>query len=82
MHCAIYKGPRKPESYLYIEHADDFSRVPEALLSMFGELELVMELDLGSRKRLVHADIEEVKRLLTEQGYFLQLPPDKHALRI
>ena len=82
MHCAIYKGRRKPEAYLYIEHADDFSRVPEALLGMFGELELVMELDLGSRERLVYADIEEVKRLLIEQGYFLQLPPDKHALRI
>jgi uncharacterized protein YcgL (UPF0745 family) len=82
MHCAIYKGSRKPESFLYIEHADDFARVPEALLSLFGELELVMELDLDNRARLANADIKEVKHLLAEQGYFLQMPPDKDTPRI
>jgi uncharacterized protein YcgL (UPF0745 family) len=82
MHCAIYKGSRKPESFLYVEHADDFTRVPEALLRMFGELELVMELDLGSRTKLANADLEEVKRLLAEQGFYLQMPPDEDAPRI
>jgi uncharacterized protein YcgL (UPF0745 family) len=82
MHCAIYKGSRKPESFLYIERADDFTRVPEALLRMFGELELVMEVDLGNRTRLANADIEEVKRLLAEQGFYLQMPPDEDAPRI
>ncbi|WP_126456523.1 YcgL domain-containing protein [Sulfuriflexus mobilis] len=82
MHCAIYKGPRKPESFLYVEKADDFARVPKALLTMFGELELVMELDLGSRSKLVNADLEEVQRLLVEQGFYLQMPPDKDAPRI
>lgn len=82
MHCAIYKGLRKPESFLYIERAGDFTRVPEALLKMFGELELVMELDLGDRRRLANADVDEVKRLLSEQGFYLQMPPDKDAPRI
>jgi uncharacterized protein YcgL (UPF0745 family) len=82
MHCAIYKGSLKPESFLYIERPDDFSRVPELLLKMFGELELVMELDLGSRTKLANADLEEVKHLLVEQGYYLQMPPDKDAPRI
>lgn len=82
MHCAIYKGSLKPESFLYIECPDDFSRVPELLLKMFGELELVMELDLGSRTKLANADLEEVKHLLAEQGYYLQMPPDKDAPRI
>jgi hypothetical protein len=49
---------------------------------MFGELELVMELDLGSRTKLANADLEEVKHLLAEQGYYLQMPPDKDAPRI
>lgn len=82
MHCVIYKGSRKPESFLYIERLDDFERVPEALLKMFGDLELLMELDLGSRSRLANADIEEVKRLLAEQGFYLQMPPDIHVPRI
>lgn len=82
MHCVIYKGRLKPESFLYIEHADDFSRVPAALLRMFGELELVMELDLGNRAKLQNANIDEVKHLLAEQGFYLQMPPDEKAPRI
>ncbi|NNG13813.1 MAG: hypothetical protein HKM22_01485 [Gammaproteobacteria bacterium] len=82
MHCAIYRGSLKPESFLYIEFLDDFTRVPEALIKMFGELELLMELDLGSRSKLANADIDEVKRLLVEQGYYLQMPPDVNVPRI
>lgn len=82
MYCAIYKGERKPESFLYVEKLDDFSRVPEDLLEMFGELELLMQLDLGRRSKLANADIKEVKALLTEQGYYLQLPPDINVPRI
>lgn len=82
MHCVIYRGSLKPESFLYIELLDDFTRVPEALLKMFGELELLMELDLGSRSKLANADIDEVKHLLVEQGYYLQMPPDVNVPRI
>ena len=82
MHCAIYRGSRKPESFLYIECVEDFTRVPEPLLKMFGELELLMELDLGSRSKLANADIGEVLRLLKEQGYYLQMPPDINVPRI
>ena len=82
MQCAIYRGKLKPESFLYIECVDDFTRLPEALIKMFGELELLMELDLASREVLANADIEEVKRLLAEQGFYLQMPPDINVPRI
>ena len=82
MQCAIYKGKLKPESFLYIECVDDFERVPEALIRMFGEMELVIELDLAARATLANADIEEVKQLLLEQGYYLQMPPDEKFPRI
>ena len=32
------------------------------------------------RKKLVNADIEKVKLALTEQGYYLQLPPPPEDL--
>ena len=82
MQCAIYKGRRKAETFLYIEEADEFSRVPVALLDILGQLELVMELDLASRRELANADIDEVCRLLKEQGFYLQMPPDEDAPRI
>lgn len=75
MQCVIYKGPRKPDSYLFIERADDFSRVPDALLTMFGALEYVMTLELHKELRLASASASEVMTKLEAQGYYLQLPP-------
>jgi len=75
MNCAIYKGERKTNCYLYVKKQDDFSDVPEPLLSMLGELTFVMVLDLARRDTLAYADITEVQSLLEEQGFFLQMPP-------
>lgn len=76
MHCAIYKGHKKIDHYLYIEREDDFSRVPEALLKMLGKLELVMTLELEPDIALAQADIHQVIKLLREQGYYFQMPPN------
>lgn len=75
MHCAIYKGPKKIDHYLYVEREDDFSRVPQALLELLGEVELVMALELGPERSLAQADIEEVRQALRKQGYYFQMPP-------
>lgn len=75
MHCAIYKGPKKIDHYLFVEHEDDFSRVPQTLLDLLGELELVMTLELGPERRLAQADIEQVHQSLRDQGYYFQMPP-------
>jgi len=75
--CVIYKGRRRADTYLYIEHDDDFSRVPAALLDMLGHMERVMELELAADRTLAQADPEQVRRLLREQGYYLQMPPPK-----
>lgn len=75
MHCAIYKGQKKTDHYLYVEKKDDFSRVPEALLTMLGKLELVMTLELGPDRVLAQADINQVKSSLRDQGYYFQMPP-------
>ena len=80
MHCAIYKGPKKTDHYLYVEHEDDFSRVPEALLNMLGKLELVMTLELGPKRTLAQVDIHQVRASLKEQGYYFQMPPQTHEI--
>lgn len=80
MHCAIYKGPKKTDHYLYVEREDDFSRVPEALLNMLGKLELVMTLELGPERTLAQVDINQVKTSLQEQGYYFQMPPKIHEI--
>ncbi|MNP69920.1 Protein YcgL [compost metagenome] len=39
-----------------------------------------MILPLDGRKKLVNADLEKVKQALTEQGYYLQIPPPPEDL--
>ena len=75
MHCAIYKGPKKIDHYLYVERENDFSRVPKALLDMLGDLQLVMTLELGPDRKLAQADTEQVRQALRDQGYYFQMPP-------
>ncbi|MCE2571913.1 YcgL domain-containing protein [Motilimonas eburnea] len=75
MLCAIYKSLKKDETYLYLAKKDDFSRVPEALMTMFGKPQLALVINLAQKKQLVRADIDKVKKALDEDGFFLQLPP-------
>ena len=76
MHCAIYKGSKKINHYLYIEKEDDFSRVPDVLLNMLGNLKLVMTLELNPEQKLAQADARQVINSLREQGYYFQMPPE------
>ena len=80
MFCVIYRSSKRDQTYLYVEKKDDFSRVPEELMKGFGQPQLAMILPLDGRKKLVNADIEKVKLALTEQGYYLQLPPPPEDL--
>ena len=78
MNCAIYKGKKRPEDYLYVEQEDDFSRIPQALLDIMGELSHVVSLELSTDRKLAQADVTQVMRQLSEQGYYLQIPPKIH----
>ncbi|NVJ49130.1 MAG: YcgL domain-containing protein [Gammaproteobacteria bacterium] len=80
MICFVYRSPKKDEMYLYLTKRDDFSAVPEALLKAFGEPEFALQLNLAKRDKLAREDIAEVKQQLTEQGFFLQMPPRIESL--
>lgn len=46
----------------------------------FGQPQMAMILPLDGRKRLINADLDKVKQALTDQGYYLQLPPPPENL--
>ena len=75
MHTWVYKGNRKAHTYLYISQQDDFGQVPDSLLELMGELQLVVDFELHSERRLARADTVVVMQQLQSTGYFLQLPP-------
>ncbi len=80
MLCVVYKSPKLDQTYLYVLHRDDFSAVPEALLKTFGQPQLVTLINLATKSKLAHADINKVRQQLTEQGFYLQLPPPPEDL--
>lgn len=73
--CAIYKSPKRDLMYLFVRRKDDFSDVPPALLTGFGEPQFVMVVKLDERRTLAQSDIDEVREALAGKGYFLQMPP-------
>jgi uncharacterized protein YcgL (UPF0745 family) len=75
MQCVVYKGSKKVDHYLYVEKENDFSRVPQTLLDMLGQLKLVIGLELSPERKLAQADVNEVMQQLSEQGYYFQMPP-------
>ncbi len=81
MQCWIYKGLKRPDSYLYLDREGDFAHVPKALLDLFGPLELVMQLELGPERRLARANVLEVMDTLRRQGYFIQHQPKDQLLQ-
>ena len=78
MKCFIYRGTKKAETYIYLPNKEQFDHLPSNLLALLGHLEFAMELDLLAVKQLANADLEQVKTKMTEEGYYLQLPPEQH----
>jgi hypothetical protein len=73
--CWVYRSPRQQEMYLYLRQEDDFSCLPEALLSRFGQPTKVMELTLTAQRTLAREDVGKVMQNLRAQGFHLQMPP-------
>lgn len=73
--CTVYRSLKKADTYLYVEKNGDFDKVPEQLRTLLGKLTLVMTLDLDKRATLGQADLTKVKQELTDNGFYLQLPP-------
>lgn len=75
MICSVYRSRRKADVYLFVDHEDGFSRVPQSLLDELGGTEKAMTLVLKPGRRLARADAVDVMRAIRENGYYLQLPP-------
>ncbi|MGK0399521.1 MAG: hypothetical protein ACJA0I_001824 [Gammaproteobacteria bacterium] len=72
----IYRSNRKPDTYLYLAEKDDFSMVPESLMTVFGEPEFSFSFQLSAQKKLIKEDTNTVLENLKEQAYHLQLRKD------
>jgi uncharacterized protein YcgL (UPF0745 family) len=71
----VYKTRRKADLYLYVDFSEDLARVPDALLERFGHPELALSLALAPGRTLARVNAAEVLSAISENGYFLQMPP-------
>ncbi len=80
MMCFVYRSNKKADSYIYLNQKDDFEKIPEQLLQLFGTPEFALEFELAEDRKLALADAKQVIQSLSEQGYYLQMPPKNNLL--
>lgn len=76
MYCYVYKGIHKPDHYLYLQQELGAAEtcLPDALLTMLGELSLVVEFELHADRNLPQVDAAQVLADIKAQGFYLQMP--------
>ena len=76
--CAVYKSSKKDETYVFIPTTSELSELPNELLRVLGQPELVMTLNLTPEKKMARGTAAEILKSIDKQGFHIQLPEDSH----
>ncbi len=76
----VYRSHKRADTYVYLPAESDFEELPEAFREHFGEATAFLDFVLHPARQLAQADPLAVLRALSEQGFYLQLPPQKEEL--
>lgn len=77
---AVYRSPKKIDTYLYVAKRDDFSRVPSALMTQFGTPQFVMMVIASKRETIAGIKRDNFIQKIEKEGFYLQLPPKVKSL--
>lgn len=72
--CAVYKGSKKDETYVFIPTKTPLSDLPEELLKVLGQAEMVMTVNLTPEKKMARGTADEILKSINKQGFHLQMP--------
>ena len=72
---AVYRSPRVENMYLFVDREEGMGRVPDELLTRFGEPQEALSLTLTPQRTLARADARTVLEAIERNGFYLQLPP-------
>lgn len=79
--CIIYRSRLKDGMYLYLRADHPYAELPEALRQRMGrDPEEAMRLTLTPERTLARSDAVKVMASLTEQGFYVQMPPTEEYL--
>lgn len=79
MEVKVFASNRKADTYLFVAADKDVEELPEALLTLLGDLRDVLEMDLTADRQLVRCSGADVLASIDEVGYYLQMPPAEYA---
>lgn len=74
MECAVYKSLKKDDTYVFIPTTTPLSELPEELIKILGQAEMIMTLNLTPEKRMAHGTAAEIMKSIDTQGFHLQMP--------
>jgi uncharacterized protein YcgL (UPF0745 family) len=75
--CSVYKSLKKSEMYLYVDRSTKLTELPDALRSLFGTPQHVLDMILTPEKKLARTEASRVLEDIESNGFYLQLPPGK-----
>lgn len=71
---SIYKNLKKEGMYLYVSKENGLSKIPDALLSLFGTPTLVTYMLVTEDKKFAKFTAKDLLTALNEKGFYLQMP--------
>lgn len=77
---AVYKGSKRPNTYLFLAKRDDFSPVPEELRKLFGTPQLITLLPESKIHKVIEISPEKLVTELNTSGYFLWVKAEEENL--
>ena len=80
MLCVVYRCRQKLDTYLYLPHGASFDELPESLQQLSAGATQVLTVNLAKPRNLARMTSVELVQRLTEQGYYVQLPPASENL--
>ena len=76
--CAVYKSIKKDDTYVFIPTTTPLSELPEELMKILGQAEMVMTLNLTPEKKMARGTASEIIKSINKQGFHLQMPENPH----
>ncbi|OCG25376.1 hypothetical protein A9G22_00080 [Gilliamella sp. App2-1] len=73
MWCYIYRSTKKENCYLYMGNENDFSTIPDKIISIFGAPIFVMKVLLDGKRKFVVGTASEIEEKIKADGFFLQM---------
>ena len=73
---SIYRSSKREGMYVFVPRETDPASLPSSLLTHFGHPVHAMDMVLTPDRKLARAQTSDVLQAISDQGFYLQMPPN------